>query len=165
MKKTFVIAFVLAAMVGLLAAGVAFAQDDTPPFGDLAPRDGTGLLHDYMSAAIADSLGMTVEELLASHDDGKYFYDLALEQGFTVAEFSTLMQNVRITALDAAAKDGVITQGQADLMKERGAGRGGRGGSGNGVCDGSGAFDRSGTRGGRQGGRGAGAGVGLGVTN
>ena len=37
MKKTFVIAFVLAAMVGLLAAGVAFAQDDTPPFGDLAP--------------------------------------------------------------------------------------------------------------------------------
>jgi hypothetical protein len=162
MKKTFVIAFVLAAMVGLLAAGVAFAQDDNPPFGDRGPKDGSGLLHDYMSEAMADALGMTVEELQASHDAGGNFSDLALAQDLTEEELSALMQDARTTALDAAAKDGVITQEQADLMKERGAGRGG---SGNGVCDGSGAFDRSGARGGRQGGRGTGAGTSLGATN
>ncbi len=151
MKKTFVIAFVLAAMVGLLAAGVAFAQDDNPPFGDRGPKDGSGLLHDYMSEAMADALGITVEELQASHDAGEKFSDLALAQGLTVEELSTLMQDARATALDAAVQDGVIAQEEADFMKERGAGRGGRGGSGKGVCDGSGQFDRSGARGGRQG--------------
>ena len=156
MKKTFVIAFVLAAMVGLLAAGVAFAQDENPPFGGRAPKDGSGLLHDYMSEAMADALGMTAEELQASHDAGEYFYDLALAQDFTEDEISTLMQDARATALDAAAADGVITQEQADAMKERGTGRGSRG---SGICDGSGTFDRSGARGGRQGGRGAGVGA------
>jgi hypothetical protein len=118
-----------------------------------------------MSEAIADALDMTVEELQASHDAGKYFYDLALAQGFTIDKFSALMQNARTTALDSAAADGVITQEQAEWMKTRGAGRGGRGGPGNGICDGSGQFDRSGIRGSRQGGRSPGTGVGLGVTN
>ncbi|MBT4419343.1 MAG: hypothetical protein HOC81_03940 [Candidatus Marinimicrobia bacterium] len=141
MKKTFVMAFMLAAVAGLVFAGAAFAQDDNPPFvGDRGPRDESGLLHDYMSVAMADALGMTVEELEASHDAGEYFYDLALASDLSEEEISALMLDARTSALDAAAKDGVITQEQADWMKDRGAGRGGmRGGSG--VCDGSGLED------------------------
>ncbi len=136
MKKTLVMAFVFAAVAGLLVAGSAFAQSDNPPFaGDRGPKDGSGLLHDYISEAMADALGMSVEELQASHDAGEYFNDLALASGLSEDEVSALMLEARTSALDAAAKDGVITQEQAEWMKERGAGRGG---FGSGTCDGRG---------------------------
>jgi len=151
MKKTIVLAFVLAATLGLLVAGVAFAQDENPPFGDRGPKDGTGLLHDYMSEAMAQALGLTADELEAAHDAGKTFYDIAIENGIE-EELRTLMQDARTSALEAAVSDGAITQEEVDQMKTRGGGRGGkRGGPGKGACDGSGQFEGSGFRGGGRG--------------
>ena len=126
MKKTFMLAFVLAAVTGLIFAGSAFAQGNTPPtFGNRGPADGTGLLHDYMSNAMAEVLGVSVEELQASHDAGETFYDFALASGYTADEITLLMQDARTSALNAALADGVITQEQFDFMQSRGAGRGG----------------------------------------
>jgi len=158
MKKTFMIAFVLAAVAGLIVAGSAFAQGDTPPtFGDRGPADGTGLLHDYMSNAMAQALGLSVEEFEARHDAGETFFDIAFAEGFTAEETPTLMQNARTSALDVAGKDGVITQEQVEWMQSRGFGRGGNMGEngdfGSGVCDGSGQFEGSSMRGSGHGGR------------
>ena len=153
MKKTLLVAFVLAATIGLLVAGVAFAQDENPPFGDRGPKDGTGLLHDYMSEAMAKALGVSVDDLAASHDAGETFYDLAIAKGYAGEEIYTLMQDARISALNDAAKDGVITQEQAEWMNSRGGHRGGMGGFGNGTCDGSGQFGGQGMRGSGNGGR------------
>lgn len=157
MKKTIILAFVLAATLGLLVAGVAFAQDENPPFGDRGPRDGTGLLHDYMSEAMAEALGISVDDLAASHDAGETFYDLAIAKGYSVEEIYTLMQDARVSALNDAAKDGIITQEQADWMNSRGKRHGGMGGFGNGTCDGSGQFGGQGMHGGGYGGRWQGA--------
>jgi len=143
----------------LLFAGVAFAQDETPPvlpFGDGGPRDGSGELHSYMSEAIANALGMTVEELEASHEAGNYLRDIAEAQGLSTDDLFTLMQEARTSALEAALNDGVITQEAFDFMQSRGGmGRGGHG-AGRGTCDGTGVrpFDGEGFRG--RGGQGAG---------
>lgn len=136
MKKLIVIAFVLAAAFGLLVAGVAFAQGENPPFGGRGPGDGSGLLHEYMQKAMADAVGLSVEEFESRHDAGETFYQIALSKGYAVEEIPALMQDARNAALDAAAKDGVITQAQADWMKSRGFGRGGMMGGfgGNGTC-------------------------------
>ena len=148
MKKTLVMAFVLAAVAGLLVASSAFAQSDNPPFaGDRGPKDGSGLLHDYMSAAKADALGISVEKLQASHDAGESFYDLAAASGLGEDEIRTLVQNARTSALEAAVADGVITQEQVDEMQSRGGKRGGRG-----ACDESRSETRQGS-GQNQGGR------------
>jgi hypothetical protein len=50
-----------------------------------------------------------------------------LTSGFhdQTGQFPALMQDARAKALDAAAKDGVISQEQADWMKSRGFGHGG----------------------------------------
>jgi hypothetical protein len=137
MKKTIVIAFALAATFGLIVAGVVFAQDEAPPFGGRGPGDGSGLMHDYMEKAMAEAVGLSISEFEARHDAGETFYQIALSKGFTSEEIPTLMQAARNTALDAAAKDGVITQEQADWMKSRGFERGGMmngNGYGNGTC-------------------------------
>lgn len=152
MKKNILIAFVVAALAGLLVAGVAFAQDDNPPvmpFGDRGPRDGSGTLHNYMSEAMADALGMTVEELEASHEAGEYMYDIAEAQGLSVDDLFALMQDARTAALAAALEDGVMTQDQFEFMQSRGGmGHGGYGG-GRGACDGTGVrpFDGTGFQG------------------
>jgi hypothetical protein len=138
MKKTILIVALTLLALAALSVGVAFAQDENPPFGGRGPADGSGAIHDYMGQAMADALGLSVSEFETRHDAGETFYDIASAQGFTTEEIPALMQDARTAALDAAAKDGVITQEQADWMQSRGSGRGnmmgGRGGYGDGEC-------------------------------
>src|SRR5690606_19801485 len=68
--------------VALLTAGVASAQEPTPP----VPRGphGTGMMSTYyadLHAATAEALGLTVEELDAELDAGKTLVQIAGEQG------------------------------------------------------------------------------------
>ena len=135
MKKTLLIVALVVLAVAALGVGVAFAQGEPPAFGGRGPGDGTGPLHEYMVKAMADAVGLSVDAFEARHDAGETFYQIALAEGFSAEEIPALMQGARDTALDAAAKDGVISQEQADWMKSRGFGRGGmRGGFGNGGC-------------------------------
>ena len=135
MKKTILIAFVIAAAVGLTVASVALAQNETPPFGGRSPGDGSGLIHEYMEKAMAEAVDLSLSEFDARHAAGETFYQIALSEGYAAEEIHTLMQDARTAALDAAAKDGIITQEQADWMKSRGFGHGGMiGGYGKGVC-------------------------------
>ena len=146
MKK--IVAVLLAvtvAVVALGAVGMVYAQAPTPQ----APVDGTGygygmmgsgmrggrmsqsefagtgdgVLHDAMIAAFANELGMSVEELNTSLLSGKTMADVAFAQDLTVAEFQTLMTDVRAQAVTQAVSDGTLTQEQADWMAQRGGGR------------------------------------------
>ena len=140
MKKTLVILAVLGvAVLALGTAGYVYAQSQTPPATPQGYAPGTGMpfqgmrparggfqgqmmdedgnpLHDYMVTALADTFGLTPEELEAMHDSGTTLWDYAAEQGYTIEEFQALMQEVRNTALEQAVTDGVITQEQADWM-------------------------------------------------
>lgn len=130
--------------------------EQAPPFWGRGGR-GQGMMgqgplaveQDAMHAAIADALGLTVEELDAAIADGKDLVDLAAEQGVDFAAVRDAMEAVHAEALAQAVEDGLITQEQADLMNQRGM---------NGPADGFGGRRGGfgGQRGGMMGGFGAG---------
>jgi hypothetical protein len=82
-----------------------------------------GFMHDEMTAAFAEKLGMTVDELNTRLQAGDTMFDIAVEKGLSQEEFRTIMTDARSKALDAAVASGELTQEQADFMKQRGAGR------------------------------------------
>lgn len=88
-------------------------------------------LQDYMQSAMADALGLSVEELDAMCENGTGLRQYAEEQGLSQEDMQAAMQAAFSSAVDAAVADGAITQEQADQIQERGGqgGRGGRGGS------------------------------------
>jgi hypothetical protein len=133
MKKTLLIVGLAALALGVFGVGVVFAQSGQPPYGGYGPMmNGAGPLHTYMVAAFADKLHLTVDEVNAKLAGGETMYSVALANGVAADDFPAFMADVRTAALDAALKDGVITQQQADWMKTHGFGRGGYGyGSGN----------------------------------
>jgi hypothetical protein len=125
MKKTLLIVALAVLALGALGVGVVAAQGGQPPYGQRGVADGVGPMHDYMEQAMADAVGLSLDEFEARHDAGETFYQIALAQGFSAEEIPALMQDARDAALKAAAEDGVISQDQADWMGSRGFGRGG----------------------------------------
>lgn len=64
----------------------------------------------------AQALGMSVEELQASREEGKFIPDLIEEQGLTQEEFQAAVHAAYEQMVNQAVADGVITQAQADLL-------------------------------------------------
>ncbi len=139
MKKWFLMgSLALVAVIGaalVMGVGIVNAQAPTPePPQGFGGRGGWMMggdtpMSEYMHAALADKLGLTVEELEAKVAEGVTAWQIAEAQGLTVEEFQALMLEARTEALTQMVADGVITQEQADWMSQRGAGRmGGRGG-------------------------------------
>ena len=145
MKKTLVIILVVTALA-ILTAGVALAQAPQPPAprgGGMGPGGGfgpmgfaaggeVGPMHEYMEAALADALGISLDEFETRREAGETAYEIALAEGFAADEIPALLRDARIKAWEAAAADGVITQQQLDWMKSRPSGMG------MGNCDGTG---------------------------
>lgn len=141
MKKTLWIVLLVILALGALGVGVVAAQGGQPPYGQRGVADSGGPMHEYIEEAMAEAVGLTVEEFEARHDAGETFYQIALAEGFTAEEIPALMQAARAKGLNAAVAAGIITQEQADWMNSRGFGRGGMmgglggyGGYGNGEC-------------------------------
>lgn len=146
MKKTLLIALVLAAVAGLAVAGVAYAQGPQPTtpgagYGSMMSQGQEGPLHEYMLAAMAEVLGIPAADLETRLANGETFYQIALAQGIAADDIPALMQTARSQAIAAALADGVITQAQADWMQAHAFGRSGYGqgmGAGQGACSGTG---------------------------
>ena len=152
MKKTILIAALVLAAVAVMGigAGVAFAQDGTPPaFSGQGPmQNGDGPLHTFMVVEFAKALGLNVNDINTRLAAGESMYDIALSTGVTAEEFPAIMTEVRATAVNAAVAANVITQEQADRMLSHGFGQGGgMGQNGNGNCDGTGMQQQNGQRG------------------
>jgi len=130
MKKKFLLGVVGIALTAIVAFAVVphvFAQAPTPDPQQTpgwGPRGwmmgGTQPMHEYMEEAIAGKLGMTEEDLEKELASGKTMWQVAEERGFTQDEFLSLMREARSLALDKMVADGVITQAQADWMKDHG---------------------------------------------
>jgi len=128
MKKTILIVGLVVAALVVVGAGVAFAQGSAP-YAGYGPmmQNGAGYLHTYMVTAFAGKLGLQVEDVNARLTAGETMYDIAIAEGVKAEDFPAWMIEVRSQALNAAVKDGVITQAQADWMSSHGFGRGGMG--------------------------------------
>jgi len=148
MKKLSLIGVgMIIAVLVLAAAGLAFAQEPTPPtpefpygHGSMDKRgfgggmmggrgsggawseDAHGPMHEYMLAAWADLFdNMDVEDLEARLDEGETMWDVAQEKGLTQDEFFEQMVAVRTAAIEKMVAAGEIDQEWADWMLERGA--------------------------------------------
>ncbi len=76
--------------------------------------------HEYMDAAIAEALEISVEELQEMRlEDGFSWKAYAEEQGLSEEEIAALHAEILTNAVIAALADGAITQEQADQIIER----------------------------------------------
>lgn len=147
MKKTIIIfGIVLILTAAAVGVSTAYAQAETPTevlTGTEFHGRGHGktfgghILRPYMQAAVADALGMSVDELQAAHAAGLNAWDLAQAQGISESEIRDLLFTARNEAISAAVNDGVITEEIADALRSRFL-QMLENGVGNGTCDGSG---------------------------
>jgi hypothetical protein len=139
-----VISTVIAAVMLLAVSGAAFAQTDASG----AQGRGTGVpidaqLDEYMLAALADELGVSLDSLTAQYEAGSTLSAIALANGVAADEVNNLLASVRAKAIDLAVADGALTADQAAWLKSAQYGANGRGnmagsrGSGLTACDGS----------------------------
>jgi len=143
MKTLLKISGIIAALVVLFAVTVAaFAQGPANAAGSAGGNQtpaNTNLNlnlvdESVMHAAIADALGISVDELEAALAAGETPATLALELGVDFAEVRAAMDAVHDAAIQQAVADGLITQEQADwLLSHRGGQAGQQGGSANGA--------------------------------
>jgi hypothetical protein len=133
MKKTVLIVMLILTALVVAGVGVASAQDVNPPYGGRGMHDGQGAMHTFMVTEFARELGLNVNDINTRLTAGETLRDIAFAEGVTAEEFPAVMAEVRAAALDAAVAANVITQEQADWMKSRGFGQGGKGN-----CDGTG---------------------------
>ncbi|GAP06745.1 hypothetical protein ATHL_01605 [Anaerolinea thermolimosa] len=123
-----VVGIALAAVLAFAVVPQVFAQaptpetQQTPAWGSRGWMMGGGVhpMHEYMEEAVAGKLGITEEDLEKELASGKTMWQVAEERGFTQDEFLSMMREARSQALDKMVADGVITQAQADWMKDRG---------------------------------------------
>lgn len=151
MKRNIVLALITALAISLVATSAAFAQGYGP--GGNGTNTGTNLnlevsLSNYMPAAMADALGLSVEDVNTRLASGETFYTIALSLGYTADQLPTLMTSVRVKAIDLATADGVLTADQAAFLlnnqyggnvRSNGTGAASmyRTGDGTGICDGT----------------------------
>jgi hypothetical protein len=89
---------------------------------------GSGVLHTYMVAALAQQLGLTTDELQSRLAGGETAWQIAQSQGLSAEQVSSLIQSAHDTALQQAVAGGSLTQEQADWMDDHMQGMWGNGG-------------------------------------
>lgn len=117
----------LAVTVGVGAIGTTFAQDSSSGQAQTQPADpgfmqrgGPGGMHrgsgpgGFASTVVADTLGITEDELRTALQDGKSIADLASEKGVALDTIVNAIVADETTRLSQAVTDGKLTQEQAD---------------------------------------------------
>ena len=141
--KKLMIALSLVSVISLVGFGVVMAQDGAPgphgggctncPFGDT-----DNPLHEYMSEALANALGISVEEFNAFREEGLTFFGIANELNLDLDSLSVTVAQIRTDAIELAFADGVLTQEQYEYMLQHAGVGGGRFGGGMGSGSGFG---------------------------
>jgi len=148
MNKTIkILGIVLLAVLAVTAvgAGVAYAQTSTPTtgFGPGWMMGGSGQtgyghgmmggrggmlgansdMHTFVWNALAETLGLTSDELTAEVSSGKTIVQIAEEKGISRTDLVAALETAHNDALAQAVADGYLTQEQADSMLAQMAGR------------------------------------------
>ena len=117
-------------VVGAVSAGIAYADDSTPPDpstmpadgrGPRGPHEGRGLGQTELEAA-AKVLGITTDELSTALKDGKTLEELATAAGVEIQDVQDAISAARAVEMRAqieqAVTDGTITQEKSDWLLE-----------------------------------------------
>ncbi len=137
MRKVWIIVCVLGvATLVLGAAGLAYAQSETPP-PSMNPGYGPGMMgsrgrhggglvngeegpyHELMFESFAEALGIAVDQLEARLESGEMMWQIAEAEGVSEEEIFDLMQQGRQEMVEQAVEDGILGQEQAEFMGPR----------------------------------------------
>lgn len=136
--STKIFAGITAVAILLTSTGAAFAdsgdfygqgQGQGQGQGRGVGSEQDGLLDDYMTAAMAKVFGLTIEEINLRMKAEESFITIALSQGFKIEDIDGMMDNVRSTAVEIAASEGIILgrQESNQMLSQLGTkGQGGR---------------------------------------
>ena len=120
MKRNILLALVAALTISMVAAGLAFAQGNGPG----GRGAGTGIqvnlevtLSDYMPTAMADVLGLDVDDVNARLASGETLQTIALSLGYTADQLTELMASIRTKAIGLAIADGVVIADQSAFLQ------------------------------------------------
>jgi Protein of unknown function (DUF2680) len=131
MKKIVVVAVLLGVVSALglgatlaLAQGPTPAQPTVPGWGPGWMRGGLGFgfnadWNAQMQTAVAQALGMTLDELNAQLDAGKTIVQIAQSKNIDLTKLHDAIQAAHEAIIQQAVKDGTLTQAQADWMLQR----------------------------------------------
>lgn len=127
--KKWILALTIVGVFSLLGFGVVMAQDTTPdtpgdPGCSDCPRVGAGYLadgalHEYMTSAIANVLGISPEEFETFRQDGLTLYQIAEELEIDLDDLREQFAQVRTEAIETAFADGAITEDAYQFLLER----------------------------------------------
>lgn len=142
--KLATIVTVLVAVVALVGVTAIYAQGPANNGAAGQPTNGTGLANESglglmavdeadMHAAIADALGMSLDEFEAAIAAGETPATLALARGIDLAVIQEAMAAAHNAAFAQAVADGLITQEQADWILSHRGGHAGQSGSARGT--------------------------------
>jgi len=134
------IAAIVVLAIAALGAGFVFAQTPTPQtpwgngYGMMGSGYGAGMMngvdvnamhnwmytsggvHNIVWGGLAETLGLTPDELNAELASGKTLTQIAEAKGVTPDELAAALETSAKAGLDKAVADGVLTQRQADSM-------------------------------------------------
>ncbi len=136
------IAAIVVLAIAALGAGFVFAQTPTPQtpwgngYGMMGGNGGYGAgmmngvdvnamhqwmftsggMHNIVWGELAETLGLTQDELNAELASGKTLAQIAEAKGVTQDELAAALETSAKAGLDKAVADGVLTQEQADSM-------------------------------------------------
>lgn len=117
MKKSFIYSFALAAVALLVGVGVVSAHGGLGNFSNLTLEE-QATQHEQMFEKQADILGISVDDYKQAWSEGKNLMQIAEEQGITVEDLRSRMQEQKQSLLQEHLNNlvtqGVITQAQAD---------------------------------------------------
>ena len=127
--KKWILAITIVSVLSLVGLGVAMAQDRTPESPDFpgcpnCPFEASGddvrqVLHSYMVSAMANALGISIEDFESYRESGLTIFEIAEELNLDIDALSEAVSQVRQDAIDMAFADGVLTQDQYEFMIER----------------------------------------------
>jgi len=134
MKKTLLVVSIIGiTLLALGVAGFAYAQTPQPPTPETPYGKGRmggfargmlsfwadGDMHESLEIALADATGLSEKEIEERFEAGETHLEIALAEGMTEEEFFELMNSVHSSFLDEAVASGLLTEEQAEWMKER----------------------------------------------
>lgn len=114
-------------VVGAIGAGIAYADDSTPPERPAMPADGRGPrgehgLDQAGLEAAAQALGMTTDELSAALKEGQTLEELAEAAGIDLQDVQDAIQAAHAeemrTRIEEAVTDGTMSRDKADWLLE-----------------------------------------------
>lgn len=153
MRKLLVVLTVVGA-VAVGVAGVAYA--DSPAGLGVGCLGGSrmgarmGPMHELMESAVADELGLSVDEVESRLANGETMWQIITAQGLSDEQARDLLQRAHDRAVEQAIEQGLITREQADSMQQHmqgGSMMGGQGLRSGGCHRGHGGAGESGTAG------------------